>query len=47
MGRKVRILGEGAWFLGKDAKQNYPINYRYVISYALLSLISEDGFVVA
>jgi hypothetical protein len=44
MGRKVRILEEDAWFLGKDAKQNYPINYRYVISYALLSFLLENDF---
>ena len=44
MGRQVKILKKRDWFLGKDSKQDYPINYRYVICYALLSLLSRNGF---
>lgn len=44
MGRKARVLDQDAWFLGKDGQQQYPINYGYVISYALLSLLHGNGF---
>jgi hypothetical protein len=44
MGRNARILEKKSWFLGKDDKQEYPISYRYVICYALLSFLSENKF---
>jgi hypothetical protein len=44
MGRNLRILREEDWFLGKDDHQNYSINYRYVICYALLSFLSKNDY---
>ena len=44
MSRDLEILRKDEWFLGADNCQKYPIYYRYVICYSLLSYLNNVLF---
>lgn len=44
MSRKLRILDEDDWFLGKDGCEGYPVSYRYALCYSLRRYLEKCDY---